>query len=267
MKKKFIFFALALMALSQVAFAHEFPALVRVNGDFIQGEVIVHEETNYFPARVLADVLGVITEWDEESETAYFYKGDKRVVIRDESVYIFIAGQPQGAQDFAAYNYNWSTYLPLEFFVEFFGYQLSYAEQLKIFDIVADDVTVLESHLAPAGESQDELKTLARIINIEARDASIYKRTAVANVVLNRVKSPNFPNSVYDVVKQRGQFPPAYYSYFDTFEPDLASYVAALQAFNGHNNIENCLYFNLAPFKWKSESDYYGEIEGDYFYR
>ncbi len=268
MKKKIVLLVLVVMTLSLTAFAHDFPPLMRVNQSFIQGEALINEDgVIYIPARQVADVLGIITEWDEASDTAYFYKGEKRIVIKTDKLYTFIDGQPQGEQPINIMTVNWATYLPLDFFVNFFAYGVEYNETLRLIDIDAPDVTVSESYLAPAPGMTGELKYLARIINIEARDASIYKRMAVGNVVLNRVKSANFPDSVYEVVKQRGQFPPAYYDYFDTFEPDIESYIAAMQAYNGHNNIENCLYFNMVPFSWKSQEDYYGEIEGDYFYR
>jgi len=48
---------------------------------------------------------------------------------------------------------------------------------------------------------------------------SLEGKLAVANVVLNRVKSPSFPNTVYDVIFQKGQFPPAYKSGFKELVP------------------------------------------------
>lgn len=57
--------------------------------------------------------------------------------------------------------------------------------------------------------SADEIETLARLVYLEARGESFEGQQAVAEVVLNRVLSPSFPDNVYDVIYQVGQFAPA----------------------------------------------------------
>jgi N-acetylmuramoyl-L-alanine amidase len=53
-------------------------------------------------------------------------------------------------------------------------------------------------------KDQAELECLAKTIYFEARGESEEGQRAVAAVVLNRVKSPDFPNSVCEVVHQGG---------------------------------------------------------------
>ena len=84
-------------------------------------------------------------------------------------------------------------------------------------------------------------------------------------MVLNRVADPRFPNTIYEVIFQKGQFPPAYYSSFATLEPKEESFTAAKNALMGEVIIEDALYFNYIPFKSKSD-DFIRNIEGDYFY-
>lgn len=107
---------------------------------------------------------------------------------------------------------------------------------------------------------------LARINYVEARDGSVLKKIAVTNVVLNRVRSPHFPDTPYGVIFQRGQFPPAHKANFRNFIPPAESFEAVERAIAGENNVDECLYFNMVKFKWKPESDYFGNIEGDHFY-
>ena len=107
---------------------------------------------------------------------------------------------------------------------------------------------------------------LARIAYVEARDGSVMKKIAVVNVVLNRVRSPHFPNTPYGVIFQRGQFPPAHRANFSTFIPPAEAFEAVERAIAGENNVDECLYFNMVKFKWKPAADYFGNIEGDYFY-
>lgn len=53
-----------------------------------------------------------------------------------------------------------------------------------------------------------EKDALIRLVDAEARGESLEGQVAVAAVVLNRVKSRSFPNSVWDVIHQPGQFTP-----------------------------------------------------------
>lgn len=54
--------------------------------------------------------------------------------------------------------------------------------------------------------SSSDLNLLARLVYGEARGEEYIGQVAVAAVVLNRVKSPNFPNTVAGVIYQRGAF-------------------------------------------------------------
>lgn len=51
-----------------------------------------------------------------------------------------------------------------------------------------------------------EIKALATAIHNEARGESAAGKKAVANVIMNRVKHKEFPNTVNGVIAQRGQF-------------------------------------------------------------
>ena len=57
--------------------------------------------------------------------------------------------------------------------------------------------------------SASDRELLAAIIYCEAGNQSHTGKVAVGNVVMNRVNSAKFPNSISSVVYQRGQFSPA----------------------------------------------------------
>ena len=60
---------------------------------------------------------------------------------------------------------------------------------------------------SPAAVEEDaELECLARVISHEARGEPREGQIAVAEVVMNRVESPRFPNTICGVVNQRAQF-------------------------------------------------------------
>ncbi|WP_226526983.1 cell wall hydrolase [Metabacillus niabensis] len=56
--------------------------------------------------------------------------------------------------------------------------------------------------------SEADIDLLARIVRAEAQSEPFEGKVAVASVVLNRVDSPKFPDTIRDVIYQSGQFQP-----------------------------------------------------------
>nr|WP_275580309.1 cell wall hydrolase [Bacillus mesophilus] len=56
--------------------------------------------------------------------------------------------------------------------------------------------------------SEEDFDLLARIVRAEAQTEPFEGKVAVASVVLNRVESPLFPDTIREVIYQRGQFQP-----------------------------------------------------------
>lgn len=81
---------------------------------------------------------------------------------------------------------------------------------------IAEPVIELGDEAAPAPEAEEqaaiddtideELICLAKTVRHEAGNQSRQGQLAVAQVVMNRVNSPRFPNTICGVVLQRGQF-------------------------------------------------------------
>lgn len=101
--------------------------------------------------------------------------------------------------------------------------------------------------------SEEDLKLLAALVHAEAGNQCYEGKLAVANVVLNRVKSSKYPNSISKVIYQSGQFTVAksgslakqldnYENY--SSESQKLTIKAAKAALEGANNIGNRLYFN-----------------------
>ena len=88
---------------------------------------------------------------------------------------------------------------------------------------------------------------LAALIECEAGGESYTGMVAVGAVVVNRVNSGSFPNSISGVIYQSGQFTPVATG---TFQSVLARgarsdcYAAAQAALAGESPVGGCLYFN-----------------------
>jgi spore germination cell wall hydrolase CwlJ-like protein len=90
---------------------------------------------------------------------------------------------------------------------------------------------------------------MSRIICVEAHWECVVGKAAVGNVIMNRTKSPTFPDTVRDVIFDRHhgiQFPPAHTASFSNREPDEECIIAAKIALEGVDIIEDSLYFNQA---------------------
>jgi spore germination cell wall hydrolase CwlJ-like protein len=81
--------------------------------------------------------------------------------------------------------------------------------------------------------SDGELYLLAKIIECESRYEPYQGKVAVGSVVLNRVMSGKFPNTIEGVIFQKGQFQPVTDGGWESKEPSELSYKAAYEALEG----------------------------------
>ncbi|NLG24516.1 MAG: spore cortex-lytic enzyme [Clostridiales bacterium] len=94
---------------------------------------------------------------------------------------------------------------------------------------------------ASASTSSD-LNLLARLVYAEARGESYKGQVAVAAVVLNRVRSSKFPNTIAGVIYQAGQFSPVSNGSINR-APNATAIRAAREAMNGWDPTGGCLFF------------------------
>ncbi len=100
--------------------------------------------------------------------------------------------------------------------------------------------------------SSSELNVLARCVYAESRGEPYTGQVAVAAVVLNRVRSSSFPNTVAGVVYQKGAFTAVSDGQIN-LTPNETAYKAARDALNGWDPTNGCLYYYnpaTATSKW-----------------
>jgi len=96
--------------------------------------------------------------------------------------------------------------------------------------------------------SDQELYYLAKMIECESRWEPYNGKIAVGIVILNRVRSSRFPNTITGVLFQRNQFSPMKDGAWQRMEPGRDSYRAALEALSGTTvidgvNMDQALFF------------------------
>lgn len=109
------------------------------------------------------------------------------------------------------------------------------------------EVTVLQNQAVAA--SVDEVILLAAIIQCEAGNECYEGQVAVGAVVMNRVRSGRYPNSIYEVIYQPGQFTPAGQGSVDKViasGPKASCIQAAQEALNGTDNTGGATGFRRA---------------------
>ena len=93
-----------------------------------------------------------------------------------------------------------------------------------------------------SSQSSSDLELLAKCVYAEARGEPYTGQVAIAAVVLNRVKSPSFPNTIAGVIYQ----PYAFTAVSDgqiNLTPNSTAYKAAQDALNGWDPTYGCLYY------------------------
>lgn len=89
---------------------------------------------------------------------------------------------------------------------------------------------------------ESELSLLSRLVNGEARGEPYIGQVAVAAVVLNRVSSDEFPDTISGVIFQPGAFDAVWDGQFD-MEPTSSCVRAARDAMNGWDPTGGCTYY------------------------
>ncbi|MFG3611460.1 cell wall hydrolase [Rummeliibacillus stabekisii] len=105
---------------------------------------------------------------------------------------------------------------------------------------VVKNSTATQHHVAKAGTAEEQL--LAQLVHAEAGSESFSGKVAVASVVLNRVESSKFPDSISGVIYQGGQFTPASTGAINN-TPTESDYRAARAALAGTDTSGGALYF------------------------
>ena len=118
-------------------------------------------------------------------------------------------------------------------------------------------------------DGEDE-RMLAKIAMAEAEGESVEGKALVILVVLNRVWSDEFPDSIEEVIFQKNQFSPvAEGGRYWTTEPDAGCYEALELVMGGWDESQGAFYFeSTGRDGWHSQNlEFLFEVGGHKFYR
>ncbi len=121
-----------------------------------------------------------------------------------------------------------------------------------VVDGIVGPKTAAKLNISLSSQNSGDLYLLAKCVYAEARGESYVGQVAVAAVILNRVKSASFPNTISGVIYQPWAFTAVHDGQIN-LEPNQTAINAARDAMNGWDPTYGCLfYYNpaIATSKW-----------------
>ena len=243
-------------------------SVLKVNGQNIWRESLARIEngTTYVSLRVVSDILAPKAQvsWSQgaawvrgEGVTLKAVPGQNYVTVNDRALYV-----PMGVR-----LENGRVLVPIRVLAKALGGDVTWSRSEGV------GLTVGSGLPGPAPYTQDELYWMSRIISAESRGEPLRGKLAVGTVVLNRVASDQFPNTIYGVIfddKWGVQFTPtangAIY-----LEPTAESVLAAKLCLDGGREAGDSLYFlapDIATNHWVMENrEFVVTIGRHWFYR
>lgn len=212
---------------------------VTVDGVLLSGSSYVSGGVTMAPLRALCAALGGgwSVSWNTASRCAVASCQDAAVTAVPGSCSLAVNGSSCTGTAAVAVR-DGCTYVPLRTLCEALGYAVSW-------DSALGGAAVSTGRASAVSYSSEDLYWLSRIISAESQGEPLNGQIAVGNVVLNRVASSEFPNTIRGVIfdtRDGVQFEPVSNgTVYD--EPTALSVAAAKAALSGTSVVGSCLYF------------------------
>ncbi len=245
----FVFFAL--LPTGQSINAESMIIDIEVNGTkiYTDSKPFIKTGSVYVPIRAVSESLGLSCFWDDDSRFALIEDDYTSLRFLPDDNLCYVNGKKQVVK---SYIRDGRIFVPVRFVSENYNSEVSWDDEYYRVLIEKDGIKV-PSSLRDTTYNQDEVYWLSKIIHAEADGEPEGGLVAVGNVVLNRVASKHFPNTIYGVIfdKKGGvQFEPVLNgSIYKT--PSYKSISAAKKALSGENTAGKSLFF-LNPRKAES---------------
>ena len=140
--------------------------------------------------------------------------------------------------------------------------QRAYEKKLEEERKAAEEAARIAAEKAAAeAAAQADRELLASLIFCEAGNQPYEGQVAVGAVVMNRVKSGAYPNTISEVIYQSGQFTPAMTGWLDSVRANAGYTASAMQAAEealaGSSPVGDCLYFSTGGWGMRIGDHYF----------
>lgn len=233
----------------------------------LDGRVFNLNGLTYVPMRAFADWLGMYEHKMSYATSTHTLTGVNLKVSARAGDYYIVANDRYFYTGNPVLLYNGEIYVPITPMVKALNAHFEWRQSENSFYVRSGDSRLLKSGAQVYRD--DEVFWLARIISAEARGESMQGKIAVGNVVLNRVRSSAYPNTIYGVIFDRKfgiQFSPvANGTIYNT--PTSDSIIAAKMCLEGYSLSGEILYFvnpKVAPNSWIANNRPYAFTVGNH---
>ena len=241
---------------------------LNVNGrNVLQGRVFSLEGVTYVPMFAFADWLGNFTYSYTDNGATAIVEGENLIITAHEGDLFIIANGRYFYTGREVISFGGTTYVPILPMTKALNSKVTWSDSTGGFVVRNGDTRLLKT--AAQVYREDHVFWLARIITAEAQGEPLKGKMAVGNVVLNRVNSPDYPNTIYSVIFDRRygtQFSPVDNgTIYNT--PTEESIIAAKMCLEGYTVSDSILYFvnpKLAPNSWAANNRPYAFTIGNH---
>ena len=121
--------------------------------------------------------------------------------------------------------------------------------------------------------TNEEFEMMCYVLQNEAGGCSDESKIAVANVIINRVKSPNFPNTLKGVLTANNQFTAISNYYNKVNAPTQSTKDCVRRALNGEDNSKGAIFYYAPKYcgsssaAWFETLNFCMELEGQRFFK
>ena len=222
----------------------------------------------YIPIRSFCGLLnmGMTVSWDPDASVMTGTAEGVLLTVVQEASYLTVNGRCFYMEK-GAMHYQDKILVPVRVACGAFGIDVDWTPETGEINLITDQMQICENGAEYYNE--EDLYWLSRIISAEARNQSMEGKIGVGNVVLNRVKSASFPDTVYDVIFDSAhgvQFSPVSMgTIYD--DPNEESVVAAKICLEGCSLVGDSLYFVnpvVGVSDWFAESRMFVARVGDH---
>ena len=182
---------------------YEIPVTISVNGNIIETENagIIYNDRTYAPIRFVANALRIYDiGWNDTEQSATLNFNGKTLKLFVEKDYAYLNGVQMPIEDKVILR-NDRTLVPVRFLSEIFDCAVEWDSQLYIANILSN--VSVPQYMIETSYTKDDILWLGRIIEAESSGEPFIGKIAVGNVILNRVDSSQFPDTIYGVIFDR----------------------------------------------------------------
>ena len=243
---------------------------VYIEDSRFSGGIRVTEDTTYVGIRRFSTSLypDAKVNYDYKTRTLTIKTDKLTITCKDGDNYIVANGR-YFYFDKPIYMYGGVMYAPILNLYKAFGAKIKWDNQIHGFRVSRGTGYVASGS---SYYSEDEVYWLSKIIYAESGGEILKGKIAVGNVILNRVRSSSFPNTIYGVIfdKKNGvQFSPtANGTIYKT--PNSQSVIAAKICLEGYSINSDILYYinaSVVPNSWVVKNrPLYAKIGNHSFY-